>query len=64
MGSRARATGDDKPSVRVMGRGMRPLSYLQTPANNNEAEKDLLEFANKVDFSQWVKEKIREEVQK
>ncbi|EEH62910.1 conserved hypothetical protein [Neisseria gonorrhoeae 1291] len=33
MGSRARATGDDKPSVRVMGRGMRPLSYLQTPTN-------------------------------
>ncbi|EEZ74620.1 hypothetical protein NEILACOT_05336 [Neisseria lactamica ATCC 23970] len=35
MGSRARATGDDKPSVRVMGRKMRPLSYLQTPANPN-----------------------------
>lgn len=31
---------------------------------NNEAEKDLLEFANKIDFSQWVKEKIREEMQK
>ncbi|HHL3634118.1 MULTISPECIES: hypothetical protein [Neisseria] len=28
---------------------------------NNEAEKDLLEFANKVDFSQWVKEQIRKE---
>lgn len=31
---------------------------------NNETEKDLLEFANKIDFSLWVKEKIREEMQK
>ncbi|WP_274571576.1 hypothetical protein [Neisseria leonii] len=28
---------------------------------NNETEKDLLEYANKIDFSQWVKEKIRAE---
>ena len=31
---------------------------------NNESEKKLLEFANKVDFSQWVKDKIREVVNK
>lgn len=31
---------------------------------NNETENDLLEFTHKIDFSQWVKEKIREEVQK
>lgn len=28
---------------------------------NNDTEKDLLDFANSLDFSQWVKEKIREE---
>lgn len=31
---------------------------------NNEAEKDLLEFANRIDFSQWVKDKIRQELEK
>lgn len=31
---------------------------------NHETEKDLLEYANKVDFSQWVKDKIREAVKK
>ena len=31
---------------------------------NHETEKDLLEYANKVDFSQWVKDKIREVVKK
>ena len=31
---------------------------------NNETEKDLLEYANKIDFSQWVKDKIREAVKK
>ncbi|MBF0803360.1 MULTISPECIES: hypothetical protein [unclassified Neisseria] len=29
---------------------------------NKETEKDLLEYANKIDFSQWVKEKLREEL--
>lgn len=28
---------------------------------NIETEKDLLEFANSVDFSNWVKQKIKEE---
>lgn len=31
---------------------------------NNETEKDLLEYANKIDFSQWVKDKIREVLKK
>ncbi|AAF41306.1 hypothetical protein A6L30_10970 [Neisseria meningitidis] len=46
MGSRARATGDDKPSVRVMGRGMRPLSYLQTPTNPQSAFQSRLFWTN------------------
>nr|DAS62548.1 MAG TPA: antimicrobial protein [Caudoviricetes sp.] len=33
MGSRAWTTGDDKPSVCVMGRGMRPLSYPKIGLN-------------------------------
>lgn len=28
---------------------------------NRETERDILEIANNLDFSQWVKEKIREE---
>ena len=28
---------------------------------NSETEKDLLEAANKLDFSQWVKEKLKDE---
>ena len=28
---------------------------------NREAERDILEIANNLDFSQWVKEKIRED---
>ena len=28
---------------------------------NAETEKDLLEFANSIDFSSWVKQKIRDE---
>ena len=31
---------------------------------NAETEQELLAFANSVDFSQWVKAKIREELQK
>ncbi|MFC3875343.1 hypothetical protein [Neisseria musculi] len=31
---------------------------------NTETEHDLLEFANKIDFSQWVKEIIRERLKK
>lgn len=31
---------------------------------NNETEADLLAIANKIDFSQWVKEKLRQEFQK
>ena len=31
---------------------------------NTEKEADLLGVANKLDFSKWVKEKIREEMQK
>ena len=37
---------------------------IQNVSFNNQTEKDLLDYANKVDFSQWVKEKIREETQK
>lgn len=29
---------------------------------NLETEKEMLEFANNVDFSKWVKEKIHEEL--
>ncbi|UTG70145.1 hypothetical protein KCG54_02025 [Neisseria subflava] len=28
---------------------------------NRETERDILEIANNLDFSQWVKEKIRED---
>ena len=28
---------------------------------NSETEKEMLEFANSVDFSQWVKDQIRKE---
>lgn len=28
---------------------------------NNETEADLLAIANQIDFSQWVKEKLRQE---
>lgn len=31
---------------------------------NNETEKDLLSMANNIDFSQWVKEKMRDELKK
>lgn len=31
---------------------------------NRETEQDLLEFVEKVNFSQWVKEKIREALKK
>lgn len=29
---------------------------------NSEKESDLIEFCNKVDFSKWVKEKIKHEL--
>ena len=35
---------------------MKPISF------NTETEKELLEFANSVDFSNWVKQKIKDEV--
>ncbi len=35
---------------------MKPISF------NTETEKELLEFANSVDFSNWVKQKIRDEL--
>lgn len=35
-------------------RAMRSVSF------NRETEQDLLEFVDKVNFSQWVKDKIRE----
>ncbi|WP_455934014.1 hypothetical protein [Neisseria sp.] len=31
---------------------------------NRETERDILEIANNLDFSQWVKEKIREDFKK
>lgn len=31
---------------------------------NNKTDKDLLTFAQSVDFSQWVKDKIRDELNK
>ena len=31
---------------------------------NRDTEQELLDFVDKVNFSQWVKEKIREEMQK
>ncbi len=31
---------------------------------NRETEKDILEIANNLDFSQWVKEKLREKLKK
>ena len=31
---------------------------------NSETEKDLLEFATSVNFSEWVKKKIKEELNK
>lgn len=31
---------------------------------NHDTERDLLEFANKIDFSQWVKAKILESIHK
>ncbi|WP_095501596.1 MULTISPECIES: hypothetical protein [Neisseria] len=31
---------------------------------NRDTEKDLLDFVDKVNFSQWVKEKIREALKK
>lgn len=31
---------------------------------NRNTEQELLDFVDKVNFSQWVKEKIREEMQK
>lgn len=31
---------------------------------NLETEKDILEIANNLDFSQWVKEKLREKLKK
>lgn len=31
---------------------------------NLESEKDILELANKIDFSQWVKERLREKLKK
>lgn len=36
-------------------RVIKPISF------NTETEKELLEFANSVDFSNWVKQKIKEE---
>ncbi|WP_198078050.1 hypothetical protein [Acinetobacter calcoaceticus] len=36
-------------------RVIKPISF------NIETEKELLEFANSVDFSNWVKQKIKEE---
>ena len=35
-------------------RVIKPISF------NTETEKELLEFANSVDFSNWVKQKIKE----
>lgn len=31
---------------------------------NRDTEQELLDFVDKINFSQWVKEKIREEMQK
>lgn len=31
---------------------------------NRETEKDLLDFVDKINFSQWVKGKIKEELEK
>ena len=31
---------------------------------NRDTEQEILDFVDKVNFSQWVKEKIREEMQK
>ena len=31
---------------------------------NLETEKDILDVANNIDFSQWVKEKLREKLKK
>ncbi|WP_095501883.1 MULTISPECIES: hypothetical protein [Neisseria] len=31
---------------------------------NLETEKDILDVANNIDFSQWVKEKLREKLEK
>lgn len=31
---------------------------------NSETEKDLLEFATSINFSEWVKQKIKEELSK
>ena len=39
-------------------RAMRSVSF------NKTTEQDLLEFVDKVNFSQWVKEKIREALKK
>lgn len=37
-------------------RVLKPISF------NAETEKELLEFANSVDFSNWVKDKIKAEL--
>lgn len=37
-------------------RAIKPISF------NTETEKELLKFANSVDFSNWVKQKIKEAV--
>lgn len=39
-------------------RVIKPISF------NTHTEKELLEFANSVDFSNWVKTKIKEETNK
>lgn len=51
-------TAESKKRYEKEKRAMRSVSF------NRETERDLLDFVDKINFSQWVKDKIREAVKK
>ena len=51
-------TAESKKRYEKEKRAMRSVSF------NRSTEEELLEFVDKVNFSQWVKEKIREALKK